>query len=68
MTRIPIKPDMVYSPNEAAAALGVGRNTIIALIRKGDLPAMKPGARNWRILGADILRLWEKRQGERRAD
>ncbi|TAK32383.1 MAG: DNA-binding protein [Chloroflexota bacterium] len=68
MPRIPIKPDIVYSPQEAAAALGVGRNTIMALIRRGDLPAMKPGARNWKILGADILRLWEKRQGERRED
>ena len=47
---------LVYSPAEAAVALGVARQTVYALIERGDLRRFKLG-RCSRIPAVDILAL-----------
>jgi excisionase family DNA binding protein len=40
---------------QVAARLGVSRATVCVLIRKGKLPATRPGGRNYRVLETDLL-------------
>ncbi len=52
----PLEHRVVYSPTEAAEALGVTRQTIYALIDRGELRRFKVG-RCARIPAADVLGL-----------
>ena len=49
---------VAYSPNEAAAAAGIGRTFLFEQIRLGKLPAKKAGRRT--LIDADSLRRWIK--------
>lgn len=51
-------PKVAYSPNEAAAAAGVGRTFLFEQIRLGRLPAKKAGRRT--LIDSDSLREWIK--------
>lgn len=47
---------------EAAQLLGVGRNTLWALVRRGDIPSVRIGAR--RVIPRDALDEWVRVQIE----
>jgi excisionase family DNA binding protein len=46
--------NMSFSPQEVADKLGVCRVTVLRMIRKGDLPAMKMGKTTIRIAEEDF--------------
>jgi excisionase family DNA binding protein len=54
------------STGQAADLLGVSRRTIVQLIERGDLQAMRIGTRR-RLEAADVLALRERARSERRA-
>jgi excisionase family DNA binding protein len=59
MTRITSKPPEVrlaYRPDDAARAAGLGRVTIFAAIKRGELRARKVGRAT--IITADDLQRW----------
>ena len=65
-----IEPERFYSVKETGDKLGIGRDAVVSLIKKGKLPAvMYPrmrgkGANVKRmVLGADIIRFIEKHRG-----
>ena len=48
----------LYKTKEVAEIMGVSRQTILAWINKGILPAIQPADRyKWRIKGRDIIKL-----------
>ena len=51
-----IKPNQVYTTNEAQDFLKISKSTIKRLLKKGILRANKVGGR-YRILGRELLRL-----------
>jgi excisionase family DNA binding protein len=54
------------STGQAADLLGVSRRTIVHLIERGDLQAVRIGTRR-RLEAADVLALRERARSERRA-
>ena len=60
MKHEPIRPDAVYSREEAADLLGVSLSTIKRLIASGELVASRPDSiRRIFIKGSSILRMLE---------
>jgi excisionase family DNA binding protein len=55
-------PPLVYSVEGAAARLGVGRTTLFALIRRGDLRVIRLGRRTL-IREADLVAFLAARAG-----
>lgn len=45
---------IAFSPQEVAEMLGVSVSTMYRIIRQGDIKVRRVGARNYRILAADI--------------
>ena len=54
---------LVYSVNEAAELLSIGRTMLYDLMREGRLPSLKVGHRRL-IARADLERFVEQAQGE----
>lgn len=52
----PSEPELAVSPAEAARRSGLGRTTIFAAIKDGDLKSIKIGAR--RLIMVDSLKTW----------
>lgn len=51
------------TPNEAAALLGVSRNTVLKLVDEGDLTARRvPGSRHRRLPRADVMAFRARRR------
>jgi excisionase family DNA binding protein len=53
---------LVFTVDEAAEKLHVGRSTIFKLIREGSLPTIKVGKR--RLIPVDALEMWVRDQTE----
>lgn len=51
----PIDPLRVYTPDETARLLGLGRSTVLKIARKGNLRAVRCGAKVIRFYGKDII-------------
>lgn len=64
MTAIATKPTR-YTVDDAAADQGIGRELLLAHIRSGDLPAIKPG-RSWLVRPKDVEDLLIRLDEERR--
>lgn len=55
----------ILTPDEAAKLLRLHRRTVYALIRRGEIPAFRLGARGkWRLRRSDLLSLSKKQEGE----
>jgi excisionase family DNA binding protein len=55
-TEVTIKPEGIYTLNEAAQYLKVSYNTLWRWVKQGDFPAFKMG-KFWRVYGRDLLTL-----------
>ena len=55
----PVEP-LVYSVEEAAAALGIGRSLAFELVRRGELPTVRLGRR--RVIPRQLLADWLESQ------
>ena len=58
----PIERDAVYTKREAADLLRISLVTMTNLLASGELVGRKIGARDWRIMGVDILAFLESRR------
>jgi excisionase family DNA binding protein len=58
--------DSLLRPEEAAAALRVSRGKVMAMLKAGDIPSVRVGARL--RIRADALRAWIEHQDSRVAD
>ena len=59
-SQIKVEP-LLYTPKQAAAALGISERTLYELTRRGDIPVLRFGKRNVRYDVAD-LRAWIDRE------
>ena len=53
----------ILKPSEVAEFLGIHKNTVYKLIRRGDLPAFRVG-KSWRIQRNDLFQLLEGSESE----
>jgi excisionase family DNA binding protein len=58
---VDIAPNRVYTFDETRKLLKLSPVTLRKLIRNGDVPASKLG-KQYRLLGVEILKVFEKRQ------
>lgn len=56
MERLGSAQEIALSPAEAARRAGLGRTTIYAALKEGDLKSLKIGAR--RLIMVDALKAW----------
>lgn len=63
--RIILHERLAYAPGEATEALGVSRPTVYALMDRLDDPLPNFRVGNRRLIPAELLREWIKRQVER---
>lgn len=56
--------EKVYSPDEAAEALGVHKETVRQWLRSGKLGGVKAGPRLWRIRESDLQKFLQTPQEE----
>jgi len=54
-----IVPSKLYTTEQIASFLQVNRETVLRMIRRGDLAACKALGKGYRIWGSDLLRLLE---------
>jgi excisionase family DNA binding protein len=55
--------EQVLTPDEAAAFLKVGKQRVLRLARRGDIPSIKLGARDIRFYVSDLSRI-KRREAE----
>ena len=55
----PIDPKAVYTPDEAAKILKLGRSTVLKLARRGDIRCVRCGAKVVRFYGAALIDFME---------